>query len=209
MLLRKNLRRHHYGSLVAGSNRSVQTNRGYDGFSRTDISLQKAIHRERLLHVVQDFVDYLLLRIRKLERKSSDELADFVVVNGMNDAVRLLKMSGAVSLELQLKKEQLLVYHSAPGFLAFPGVLGMVNARDRFLPRNKRMLLQDLLGKNLGNMLAELRHRTLDQLADGRLRNASSYGIHGLQRSRLRSAPIREFGIRYRNVTTALVPFAR
>ena len=69
MLFGKDFGRRHYSHLCTGLNGSQRGQGGDDGFAAADITLQQAVHRMGLRHVVADFGNNFFLRISQGKRQ--------------------------------------------------------------------------------------------------------------------------------------------
>src|SRR6185295_6154177 len=105
MLRRQDFRRRHQGHLVSVLNRDDSGLECNDCLARPDVTLQKASHRRRLLHIRSDFLQDSFLRVGRMKwQYFLDGTASTLVKVEGDTALRLLLTP--LQLQPQFGEEQ-------------------------------------------------------------------------------------------------------
>ena len=112
MLLGEDLGRRHERDLQPVLHRDQRREQRDDRLSRADVALQQAVHRMRLLQVVDDFLQRLLLAVGQLERQHRARRIANAIVDRHRD--RLLLRRGGVAARQHAHLEQERLFEDQP-----------------------------------------------------------------------------------------------
>ena len=179
VLLGKHGRRRHHGGLHARVERLQERHHGDDGFSRTDVALQQAVHGHGAAHVVGDFLRDAALIVGEFERKFGEELPRQIRLPSQRRGFLFEAAAAVAQRQADLEQKEFLEDEALPRGAEERFVGGLVHLAHGGSGVDKMELLDDRRRQDIGDRRGQRFEHRVDDAAQPFFVQPGRRGING------------------------------